>query len=256
MSTPGRSGLVFEEPLLFEIGRLDVTGVDLDEPEPFSSRLGGLERVGEIGLPGLSEPETMRHYVRLSQKNYGIDTGLVPLGSCTMKHNPRLDEKVARMEGFADVHPLQPQSTVQGAIELMDRLAHWLKTLTGMPGIAMSPGAGAHGELVGLMTIRAALEHRGERRTKVLVPESAHGTNPATAHACGYAVEAIPADGRGRVDLEALRGKLDHKGGRLVQVRKELRERLGNIKSGDTFIPVITEAELAAYLDGGNVDEE
>ena len=205
----GHRGLQFEEPLIFEQGSPERSAVDLPHPPARADRLAGLRRREPIGLPGLSEPEVVRHYTRLSQKNYCIDSGLYPLGSCTMKHNPRLNEKVARLPGLGDLHPLQPVCTVQGALEVIHTCAHWLKTLTGMPGIAMSPGAGAHGELVGLMTIRAALEHRGERRTKVLVPESAHGTNPATAHACGYAVEAIPADARGRVDLEALRGKLD-----------------------------------------------
>ena len=106
-----------------------------------------------IGLPGLSEPEVVRHYTRLSQKNYSIDSGFYPLGSCTMKHNPRLNEKMARLPGFADIHPLQPVKTVQGALELIDRLAHWLKTLTGMPAVAMSPAAGAHGELCGMVAI-------------------------------------------------------------------------------------------------------
>ena len=104
----GNKALAQVEPLLFEIGRYDTTGVDLDEPEDFQPRLGGLERKEAIGLPGLSEPETMRHYVRLSQQNYGIDTGLFPLGSCTMKHNARLNEKIARLPGFSDIHPLQP----------------------------------------------------------------------------------------------------------------------------------------------------
>ena len=116
----------------------------------------------EIGLPGLSEPEAMRHYVRLSRKNYAIDTGLYPLGSCTMKHNPRLNEKMARLPGFADIHPLQPLSTVQGALELIDDLARWLMTLTGMSAVAMSPKAGAHGELCGMMAIKAAIAARGE----------------------------------------------------------------------------------------------
>ena len=119
----GNRALAQEEPLIFEIGHGETTGVDLDEPEPFTSRLGGLERKQGSGLPGLSEPETMRHYVRLSQKNYGIDTGLFPLGSCTMKHNPRLNERMARLPGFGDVHPLQPVSTAQGALALMDELA-------------------------------------------------------------------------------------------------------------------------------------
>src|SRR5271170_7652572 len=125
-----------------------------------------------------------------------------------MKHNPRLNEKMARLPGFADLHPLQPQATVQGALELLDTLAHWLKTLTGMPAIALSPAAGAHGELCGVMAIRAALEARGDRRSRILVPESAHGTNPATAATCGYAIEAVPANARGRVDLAALKAAL------------------------------------------------
>jgi len=205
----GNRGLQIEEKLLFEQDSPGHCGVDLPEPAPFRSRLNGLERRGPIGLPGLSEPQVVRHYTRLSQKNYAIDTGLYPLGSCTMKHNPRINEKMARLPGFADVHPLQPQSTVQGALELIDTLAHWLKTLTGMPAVALSPAAGAHGELCGIMTVRAALEARGDRRRRILVPESAHGTNPATAAACGYTVEAIPANQRGRVDLAALKSKLD-----------------------------------------------
>ncbi|MFW6299721.1 MAG: aminomethyl-transferring glycine dehydrogenase subunit GcvPB [Oceanicaulis sp.] len=205
----GSRGLDQAEPLIFERGRFDNTGVDLEEPKGAKSRLGGLERTGEIGLPGLSEPEAMRHYVRLSRKNYAIDLGLYPLGSCTMKHNPRLNEKLARLPGFVDVHPLQPQSTVQGAFELIGELAHWLMTLTNTPCVAMSPKAGAHGELCGMMAIRAALDARGETsRRRVLVPESAHGTNPATAVQCGFTVDEIPADAGGRVDMEAFKAKL------------------------------------------------
>src|SRR5579885_2889239 len=204
----GNRGLQIEEKLLFEQDAPGRCGVDLPEPPAARGRLGGLARTRPIGLPGLSEPQVVRHFTRLSQKNYGIDTGLYPLGSCTMKHNPRLNEKLARLPGFADLHPLQPQATVQGALELIDMLAHWLKTLTGMPAVAMSPAAGAHGELCGMMCISAALEARGERRKRVLVPESAHGTNPATAATCGYEVEAIPANARGRVDLASLKAKL------------------------------------------------
>ena len=204
----GNRGLVIEEPLLFEQGVPGRCGVDLPEPPAFRSRLGGLERRAPIGLPGLSEPQVVRHFTRLSQKNYAIDAGIYPLGSCTMKHNPRLNEKLARLPGFADIHPLQPLSTVAGALKLIDTLAHWLKTLTGMPAVALSPAAGAHGELCGIMTVHAALDARGERRRRILVPESAHGTNPATAAACGYAVEAIPANKRGRVNVAALKAKL------------------------------------------------
>ena len=209
---PGNRALQLEEPLLFEKGRPEVSGVDLPDAPDVESRLGGLERKGDIGLPGLSEPELIRHFTRLSQKNYGIDSGLFPLGSCTMKHNPRLNEKVARMTGLGDLHPMQPRSTVQGALALIDQVAHWLKVLTGMPAIAMSPAAGAHGELCGMMCVKAAINDRGggevERRARILVPESAHGTNPATATACGFTVDPIPANDRGRVDLDAMKAKL------------------------------------------------
>jgi glycine dehydrogenase subunit 2 len=204
----GNRALMLEEPLLFEIGSTDQTGVDFADMPERATRLGGLERNRGIGLPGLSEPEAVRHYTRLSRQNYAIDLGLFPLGSCTMKHNPRLNEKVARLPGFADVHPLQPQETVQGALQVISELASLLLDLTGMHSIAMSPKAGAHGELCGLLCIRAALEARGDKREVVLVPESAHGTNPATAAFAGYRVENIPANAAGRVDLEALKARL------------------------------------------------
>ncbi|HET6526494.1 aminomethyl-transferring glycine dehydrogenase subunit GcvPB [Sphingopyxis sp.] len=203
----GNRALMLEEPLIFEIGGNDTTGVDFDEDAP-AADLGTLARTAPIGLPGLSESETVRHYTRLSRQNYAIDLGLFPLGSCTMKHNPRLNEKVARMPGFADVHPLQPQETVQGAYAVIHELAEWLITLTGMHSVAMSPKAGAHGELCGILCIKAALEARGEDRRVILVPESAHGTNPATAAFAGFTVEDIPATPEGRVDLEALKARL------------------------------------------------
>ena len=183
-------------------------GVDLPEPTPFRNRLGGLERQGIIGLPGLSEPQVVRHFTRLSQKNYAIDTGLYPLGSCTMKHNPRLNEKLARLPGLADIHPLQPVSTVPGALELIDTLAHWLKTLTGLPAIALSPAAGAHGELCGMMSIRAALEARGDRRIRVLVPESGAWHQPGDGGDLRLHDRSDPADTTGRVDRAALKAKL------------------------------------------------
>src|SRR6185369_7631841 len=231
--------LMLEEKLIFEIGDNETTGVDFALAPPSllgevarsagggsasnapsvgdavtspgsggGSRVQSLLRTDPINLPGLSEPETVRHYTRLSRQNYAIDLGLFPLGSCTMKHNPRLNEKVARLPGFADVHPLQPQETVQGALQVVSELALWLLDLTGMYGVAMSPKAGAHGELCGLLCIRAALEARGDKRAVVLVPESAHGTNPATAAFAGYRVENIPANPAGRVDLEALKTRL------------------------------------------------
>ena len=198
-------------------------------------------RKDPIGLPGLSEPEALRHYVRLSQKNHAIDLALYPLGSCTMKHNPRLNEKMARLPGFGDVHPLQPQS-VQGAIELMDRLAHWLKTLTGMPAVALSPKAGAHGELCGLLAIHAAHDAKGDHaRRVVVVPTSAHGTNPHRRLLRGPFRTRAAQTPDGRVDLKDLEAKLDPRGRdhghqpqylRPVRTRRDRGSRVWRISCG------------------------
>jgi glycine dehydrogenase subunit 2 len=203
----GDRGLDHEEALIFELGH-GASGVDLPDVKVAETWLGGQRRKAAIGLPGLSEPEVIRHYVRLSRMNYAIDAGLYPLGSCTMKHNPRLNEKMARLPGFGDLHPLAPQSTTQGALELISQLMNWLTSLTGMPAVAMSPKAGAHGELCGLLAIRAAIAARGENRKRILVPESAHGTNPATAAFAGFTVDEVPAKPNGHVDAEALKAKL------------------------------------------------
>ena len=210
LTVSGNRALMIEEPLIFELGHPGRVGVDLPAPAPVDfDRLGGCRRSEPAALPDLAEPQAVRHYTRLSQKNYGIDTGFYPLGSCTMKHNPRLAEKMARLPGFADVHPFQPVGTIQGALEVIDSLAGWLKALTGMPAVAMTPASGAHGEWCGLMAIRACLEARGQgHRRRVLVPESAHGTNPASAAMCGFSVDSIPAKDDGRVDLAALTAKL------------------------------------------------
>ena len=208
-ATPGGArGLLQDEGLIFERADWGRTGVDLPTADLSGSPLGDLVAPKAATLPGLTEPETMRHYVRLSQKNHAIDLAMYPLGSCTMKHNPRLNEKLARLPGFADIHPLQALSTVAGAVALMDDLAHWLKTLTGMPAVALSPKAGAHGGLCGILAIRAAHEARGDPRRRVLTPTSAHGTNPATAAFAGYAVTEIGQTPEGHVDLADLAAKL------------------------------------------------
>ncbi|PXA97398.1 aminomethyl-transferring glycine dehydrogenase subunit GcvPB [Nostoc sp. 3335mG] len=203
------SALIPDEPLLFEIGDTEHSGVDLPEVALTTDRLGGFARKSKLDLAGLTEPEAMRHYVRLSRMNHSIDSGMYPLGSCTMKHNPRLNEKMARLPGFADIHPLQPVSTVQGALELMNQLSHWLMTLTNTAAVALSPKAGAHGELLGMMAIKAAQDARGQsHRRIVLVPDSAHGTNPATAAFLGYTVKSVPARADGTVDVEAVKAAL------------------------------------------------
>ncbi len=162
----GGRGLLQNEKLIFEWDDYHRTGVDFADVSVDTSELGDLVRGDDLALPGLTEPECMRHYVRLSQKNHAIDLALYPLGSCTMKHNPRLNEKMARVQGLGDIHPLQPVSTVQGALAMIDSLAHWLKTLTGMPAVALTPKAGANGELCGLLAIKAAHEAKGQGRRR------------------------------------------------------------------------------------------
>ncbi len=164
----------------------------------------------ELPLPEISELDVIRHYTRLSQLNYSIDTGYYPLGSCTMKYNPKINEDVARLPGFAFSHPLQPVETVQGNLALMYTLQEWLKEIGGFTGVTLQPAAGAHGELTGVLIIRAYHQARGDdQRNKILIPDSAHGTNPATSAMSGMRVVEIKSDARGNIDLETLRAECD-----------------------------------------------
>lgn len=238
----GNKGLDQEEALIFEIGRAETTGVDLPEPKGHASRLGALARKAPPALPGLSEPEAIRHYVRLSRKNYSIDAGLYPLGSCTMKHNPRLGEKMARLPGFSDIHPLQPVSTVEGALELVAEVGRWLVEATGMKTVAMSPKAGAHGELAGMAAIKAALKARGLDKPVVLVPESAHGTNPATAALIGMEVKPVPARADGTVAADDVRAAMDDRVGAIM---------LTNPNTCGIFEPEVMEIAAVLHDAGG-----
>ena len=241
----GNRGLAIEEPLLFEIGRAGISGVDVDVPEAKLDRLGKHRRKAPIDLPALSEPEAMRHYVRLSQKNYAIDLGIYPLGSWTMKYNPRLNEAAARYPGFAEIHPLQPMSTVPGALALIHELGRWLIEITGMHSVAMSPKAGAHGELCGMMAIKAALSDRGEARAKVLVPESAHGTNPATAALLGFSVVTVPARPDGTVGADDVKKTLAEHEGQVAALM------LTNPNTCGIFEPEVAEIAEAVHAAGG-----
>lgn len=199
------------QPLIFEMtkeGRvgyslptLDVPEIDLNDIMP-----AGLIREEAADLPEVSELDIMRHYTALSKRNHGVDSGFYPLGSCTMKYNPKINESVARYPGFANIHPLQDESTVQGAMELMFDLQEHLKEITGMDEVTLQPAAGAHGEWTGLMMIRAYHESRGDmNRTKVIVPDSAHGTNPASATVAGFETVTVKSNEHGLVDLEDLK---------------------------------------------------
>jgi glycine dehydrogenase subunit 2 len=209
MITKVRSHLSQNEPLLFErsspgkkayqLPALDVPPVDPAEALGEENVRAGIE-----GFPEVSEVETIRHFTRLSTWNHAIDLGMYPLGSCTMKYNPRINELVARIEGLAWAHPYQPESLSQGCMEIMARLESALAEITGMDAVTLQPAAGAQGELTGILLIRALLEKRGNPRKKILIPDSAHGTNPATAAIAGYAVENIKSSETGVLDVAAL----------------------------------------------------
>ena len=197
----------WEEPLLWELRS------GPEAPPDRSAALEGiperLRRTAPVRWPELSELEVVRHYTRLSQMNFGIDTSAYPLGSCTMKYNPKVSELLARRPGAAEVHPDQPEASVQGSLELMWRLERALARITGLPEVSLQPAAGAHGEYAALLMVRAHFRERGElgRRTEVLLPDTAHGTNPASATMAGFSTREIPSK-NGCVDLDALRGAL------------------------------------------------
>ena len=204
-----RPHITQNEPLIFERSSPGKRGYqlpDLDVPAVDAAQALGADNTrAEIAdFPEVSEVDAIRHFTRLSTYNFAIDLGLYPLGSCTMKYNPRVNELVARIEGLAWAHPYQPESLSQGAMQIMDTLESALGEITGMDAVTLQPAAGAHGEFTGILLVRALLESRGNARKKILIPDSAHGTNPATAMMVGYTVENIKSNERGMVDVEAL----------------------------------------------------
>lgn len=203
----------YYDKLIFELSKEGRTGFSLPEntwPETADNIPDGLKRSGYPDLPQVSEPDVVRHYVNLSNMNFGVDTGFYPLGSCTMKYNPKINEETARHPGFANLHPLQPDETVQGALQIYSELSDWLCSLTGMAAFTLNPFAGAHGELTGLMIMRSYHMSRGDfKRTRIIVPDSAHGTNPASAAVCGLEVVQVRSTPQGVIDIDDLRPLLD-----------------------------------------------
>ena len=186
------------------------TGIMLtDEKEDLSFLNPKFIRTDKIGLPNVSELEAMRHYKELSDKNFCIEKGFYPLGSCTMKYNPKVNELLANLEGFTSLHPQQSDDDCQGALELMYKLQEALKKITGMDAITLQPAAGAHGELTGMMIIKKYFEVKGDKRKKVIIPDSAHGTNPASAHLCGFDIIPVKSNKKGQVDIDALKSLID-----------------------------------------------
>ncbi|MDO6655151.1 aminomethyl-transferring glycine dehydrogenase subunit GcvPB [Anaerobacillus sp. 1_MG-2023] len=240
LSEPGR--------ISYSLPELDVPDMDLDQwlPEEFN-------RKTEPELPEVSELQLMRHYTALSKRNHGVDSGFYPLGSCTMKYNPKINEDVARYPGFAFIHPLQEEEGVQGALEMMYNLQENLVAVTGMDEVTLQPAAGAHGEWTGLMMIRAYHEANGEfNRTKVIVPDSAHGTNPASATVAGFEAVTVKSNGKGLVDLEDLKRVVDEDTAALMLTNPNT---LGLFEEQITeMASIIHNAGGKLYYDGANMN--
>jgi glycine dehydrogenase subunit 2 len=238
-SKPGRRAFVAPA--------LDVPERPIDELLPPSLRRAEAPR-----LPEVAEPEIVRHYNRLSKRNFDLDTGFYPLGSCTMKHNPKLHERVAALPGHAKLHPLQDPSRAQGALELMWRLQEALSEIAGLPHVSLQPSAGSHGELAGVLLTRAYHEDRGEQRTKVLTPDTAHGTNPATVTMAGYEVVKVGSDVRGNVDLDDLRAKADEQVACLMLTNPST---VGLFESGiEEIARIVHDVGATLYYDGANLN--
>lgn len=245
-------------PLIFELSQESRTGFSLPEfdvPEVDVDEMIGdtYVRKNEPELPEVSELQIMRHYTALSKRNHGVDSGFYPLGSCTMKYNPKMNEDVARLTGFSHIHPYQPAETVQGALHLMYDLQESLAAITGMDTVTLQPAAGAHGEWTGLMMIRAFHEANGDYdRTKVIVPDSAHGTNPASATVAGFEAVTVKSDERGLVDLEDLKRVVDEQTAALMLTNPNT---LGLFEEDiEEMAAIVHEAGGKLYYDGANLN--
>ncbi|MBV9019778.1 MAG: aminomethyl-transferring glycine dehydrogenase subunit GcvPB, partial [Ktedonobacteraceae bacterium] len=250
------------ETLIFEKGapgRRTATMTAMDVPtEPLESMIPPhLLRETPAPLPEVSEIELVRHYTHLSQRNFGVDTGFYPLGSCTMKYNPKLNEDMAALPGFARIHPLQPQHTVQGALQLIYELEHYLAEIAGMARVTLQPSAGAHGELTGLMLVKAYHRSRNEHhRHLVLIPDNAHGTNPASATLADYkAVEVKTDPGTGGIEMSHLRELLEANGANLAAIMLTNPNTLGLFDANVAEIArLIHEVGGQLYYDGANAN--
>ncbi len=214
MEANGTKGLLLKEPLIFEKsseGRVGVEPASFDVPRADAASLlpAGMLRDGLGGFPDLSEIDTVRHYTRLSQWNFGVDSGFYPLGSCTMKYNPKVNEEIASWPCFSKLHPYQSAELSQGALELMYELEGYLAEISGMDAVTLQPSAGAHGELCGLLMIAEHFKRKGRPRTKVIIPDTAHGTNPASSHLAGFKVVPVKTEGRGVLTVEAVKAAID-----------------------------------------------
>jgi glycine dehydrogenase subunit 2 len=252
-------GLQFKEPPIFERGTPGRTGASiakLDVPEvDVSAELGALSRKVPAGLPEVSEPEAIRHFVRLSQWNFSIDTQFYPLGSCTMKHNPKVNEWAARLDGFANLHPLTPDHLAQGALELMVRLAAILAEIVGLDGVSLQPAAGAQGELTGLMMMRAYFAKQGRSPRKIFIPDSAHGTNPASCALNGFEAVPFASGSAGVVEPATLVAAIEAAGGEVAGLMMTNPNTLGLYESAmPQLCRLIHDRGGLVYGDGANMN--
>ncbi|HXS16549.1 MAG TPA: aminomethyl-transferring glycine dehydrogenase subunit GcvPB, partial [Polyangiaceae bacterium] len=253
------SGLQFEEPPIFERGVEGRSGVSLDPldvPEVnLEHALGKLVRSAPAGLPEVSEPEVVRHFVRLSQWNFSIDTQFFPLGSCTMKHNPKVNEWAARLPGFANVHPLAPDALAQGCLEIMVRLQELLAEIVGLHGVNLQPSAGAQGEFTGLMMMRAYHQAQGRSPRKILIPDSAHGTNPASCALNGFEAVPFPTGDNGLIDPVTFAKYVEQAGDDIAGMMLTNPNTLGMY---ETALPILSklihERGGLVYGDGANMN--
>ncbi len=241
------------EPTIYELSSTGRVGVQFPRPDVPLSELPKEFLRTELPLPELSEADVVRHFTHLSSLNYSVDTGLYPLGSCTMKYNPKINEVTARLPGFALTHPLQPEDTIQGNLALMYDLQEHLKEISGFDAITLQPAAGAQGEFVGVSIIRAYHRFNNDlKRTKILIPDSAHGTNPATSAMSGFEVVPVPSDPRGNVDLETLRSVCDETVAGLMLTNPNT---LGLFDENVLeVIKIVHEAGGLVYGDGANLN--
>jgi len=205
----GTTGLIFNEPLLWDKGATGRSGFSLPRRDVDAADLDDDLNGGGPDFPDLSELDVVRHFTRLSQWNFGVDSGMYPLGSCTMKYNPKINERQAALPGFAGAHPLLPAQLSQGVLKMMFDLERYLAEITGMPAVTLQPAAGSHGELTGMMIIRAYHEGKGKQRTKVLIPDTAHGTNPASATLCGFKSIPVKSNEQGILSAETIAQMMD-----------------------------------------------
>jgi glycine dehydrogenase subunit 2 len=241
------------EPTVFELSSPGRHGVKFPDSDVPNTKLPKGFARKELGLPEMSEIDVVRHFTHLSSMNYGIDTGLYPLGSCTMKYNPKINEVTARLPGFAFSHPRQPEDTIQGNLYLMYALQEYLKEISGFAGVTLAPSAGAQGEFTGTLIIRKYHEDRGDiQRTRMLIPDSAHGTNPATSAMTGFEVVPLPSDERGNVDLKALKELVDD---RLAGLMLTNPNTLGLFDEHVLdVLRIVHEAGGLVYGDGANLN--